>query len=271
MPTIIKATERETKHEFKKDITKGDYGELLAKRFLSKFNGITDIEDKSGVYKYQKADIDLLVETPTNEKGRVVLGVEIKNDTTAFKNLFYETKSVISNGKVHSPGCLLVSEATFLLYIYQTFNVAIMVPLPNLNNWVGDNLKKGNFFRRKSVGNKSYMGEGYLIPVAAMAGKMEYYDGIDGLKFFDTKTSKQINYDEYEKRRQIANKLLRGKKYAELNYDKEEGWQEVNRNLYPNENRLNIPLMSISQREKLSRKKLEFLEHLYGETVNWKK
>lgn len=265
---VLTATKRNDEHVFSEDIEKGDYGELLAKKFFREFNGINLIEDKSGVYEYQKADVDLLVEARVSG-GSEVLGIEVKNDTTTYPNMFFETKSVIKNGKVVSPGCLLVSEADFLIYIYQAYDVAVFVPLKNLNNWVVDYLKSGRLFGKGPVTNKGYKGEGYKVPVRALAGK-DGFKKVRRLQFRDLKTTEPISFEEFERRRLWAKNEIDGKRYAELNLKEEEGWEEININLYPNKNQLDMPLMSIPERNKKARLKLDYLESFYGKKVNWK-
>lgn len=265
---VLTATKRSKEHVMKKDVVKGDYGELLAKRFLEKFDRVGAIEDKSGVYEYQKADVDLLVEVPTRD-GLEVLGVEVKNDTTTYPNLFYETKSVIKGEKVQSVGCLLVSEADYLIYIYQAFNAAVLVPLKNLNNWVVDYLKTGKTFGKGPVYNTQYEGEGYKIPVRALAGEAGFKK-VRQLQLVDLTTTKPISYAEFEKRRVWADKETDGKKYTKVNLEKEKGWEEINRRLYPNRNKLDIVLMDIPERDERSRKKLEYLESFYGQKIIWK-
>lgn len=259
----ITGTSRNTNHVFLDDIDVGEYGEYLAKQYLSNLPGVNIIEDKSNEPSYQKADVDILVETDTRDNK--VVGFEIKNDTSLYPNLFFETKSVVKNGKVHAVGCKLVSEAHYLMYIYQSYDVAVYVPLSKLEKWVEKQLIAGHRFRKGYPKNKGYSGEGYLIPIEMLAPEN---GGIKHLNFVDIRTGKRLNYKKFEQRRKEAIAKLGGTMYAQLTV--ENNWRTENDKLFPNNNVLNIPLRTEADRTRISRLKLEYLESFYNQTVHWR-
>lgn len=229
-------------HEFIEDVKVGDFGEYMVKRYLCKKLPGAEIEDKSGVRTYQKADIDLVV----NDKGRT-FSIEVKNDRTVYGNLFYETISSIKDGVIDRPGCILVTEADYLMYYYQATEVVIIMNVDKLNQWVFNYLSNSTNerFPLGSVQNKEYRAEGFLIPVDKLLGD----NGVKGAVIRDTNTNKRLTLKKFHSRRNLVQSKVES---TYTNVDGEEGWLNTNRNLYPNYNQLDIPLLDDETRNELA-------------------
>lgn len=244
--TIVTAVTKDTNHKFHSDLQKGEYGEYLVKKYLHKFfqHRITYAEDKTGVKKYQKADIDFLVQF---EK-RAIQGVEVKNDNTLYPNLFYETVSVSKEGKKDTPGCMLVTEADVLFYVYEALNVAVIAPLPALRQWVKDYFDSGGILEEKTVFNAGYQARGYGLPMHKLMGNHGGWTEVEGLKVVDMLTNRRLSFDEYDFRRRRMLKETNGQRYVKTT--KEDAWSSLNKRIWANRDVMNIPLKSDFERHR---------------------
>lgn len=253
------ASEQKDIYKFVEDIKIGTYGEYTMKKYYKKFFPNVQLEDKSGVSRYQSADIDLLLK---DRKG--IKSIEVKNDRTVFPNMFYEIVSVRKDGIDDTPGCLIVTEADYLVYLYQAIKVAVIVPVNNLNNWVVSHLSNPNNkpFAKSIVNNDGYEAEGYRIPVKTLVGQTYGIDAVQGIRLVDIENNKNISYQEYEFKRSDMYTELNRSFYTKIN-DKSD-WEEHNKQLFPDKGKLNVNLLDKSYRLKLSKNKLRYLNALHS-------
>lgn len=258
--TKIIASQQKDVYKFVEDIKVGTYGEYTLKKYFKRYYPDLILEDKSDVSTYQSADIDLLLQ---DNKGRT-RSIEVKNDRTLYKNLFYEIVSVRKDEKHDTPGCLIVTEADYLVYIYQAIQVALVVPVTYLNKWVDDYLSDGKNIRfgKASVSNENYEAEGYKIPVKTLLGESYGINGVDGIVLIDIQENKRLTYFEYETKRNSMHSELEGAWYSTI-YDSS-NWEEDNKSLYPNKNKLNVELLDKEVRLAQSRRKLRYLNAIYN-------
>ena len=256
---VLVGEDRNLSHEFVDDIVKGEYGEYKVKQMLAEHSLVADIEDKSGDRRYQKADIDMLVKF--DEDSDEITSVEVKNDSSLFNNLFFESRSAIKSWTSDSPGCLLVTEADFLFYMYFALEIVVIVPVKELNKWVSNRMiEDGKAFRKVNPRNNGYSSEGYLVPMAQLTGKQYNVKGVPGLIIKDMKTNKVLSFDEYEERRKEVRKEV-GTNYVKVTG--EAGWRNANAELFKNEDRLQVELLDNDVRLSKANEKLAFLDMLY--------
>lgn len=238
--STLVASSKSTAHSFYHDLKKGAYGEWLVKKYMHKFfqNRISFAEDKTAVKKYQKADIDFVV----SFKDRAVETIEVKNDSTLSQNLFYETISVKREEGEDTPGCMLASEADVLFYVFQGMDLALVMSLPKLREWVNAFLSCGGTLQTKEVGNIGYQAEGYLVPIRYLMGDHSGWAGLDGLKIVDLTTNERLDYEAFEERRQEKRKEAGGKFWIEVK--REASWEAKSRRLWRNGDHLEVPLKS---------------------------
>lgn len=251
------AAKQNNEHVFLEDAKIGDYGEYIIKNYLCNIMPNVQMEDKSLVYKYQRADIDLMVKNEDIE-----FSVEVKNDTTLFENLFYETVSKRIPGREDVPGCLIVTEADYLFYLYQGLNSVVIIPTIELNDWVVNYLSdiENERFKKGKVYNKDYEGEGYRIPLRKIFGEVEGTKGIKSARIRDVLTGKELSFTEHDARRREVLKEI-GSCYIDRHVEK--GWEEENDKLFRNKNKLNVTLMGENERLEKSTIKMNYLEYLY--------
>lgn len=259
--TSVVASKQQETHRFIKDIEIGTYGEYTLKKYFKRFYPNIQIEDKSDVRAYQLADIDMLL-----KDGEEVKSIEVKNDRTVFENLFYETVSVRKEGEEDTPGCVILTEADYLVYIYQAIGVAVVARVNNLNNWVVSYLSEPNNvpFRKAIVKNAGYEGEGYRIPVRSLMGEARGVEAVEGIQLVDLNDNVSLTYKEYESRRKDMYEELDESYYSTIK-DRSD-WEERNKVMYKNKNNLNIPLLDKDVRLKQSRNRLRYLNALYEGT-----
>lgn len=238
LTSSVVASSKETAHNFYEDLKKGAYGEYLVKKYMHKFfeKRISFAEDKTAVKKYQKADIDFVV----SFTDRAVETIEVKNDSTLSKNLFYETISVKREEGEDTPGCMLASEADVLFYVFQGMDLALVMSLPKLREWVNAFLSCGGTLQSKEVGNIGYQAEGYLVPIRLLMGDHSGWAGLEGLKIVDLSTNKRLDYEGFEQRRQEKLKESDGKFWIKVK--REASWEAKSRRLWRNGDHLEVPL-----------------------------
>lgn len=254
---IVYGSKQQEEHVFLNDLEVGKYGEYMVKKFFKEVMPSAYIEDKSDDSRYQKADIDLLV----NCKGKK-FSVEVKNDRTLYENLFYETISNKRENGIDTPGCMLVTEATHLVYYYQATKVAAILPVKNFNIWVRSYLENENNkrFRTVTVPNKGYTAEGFLIPLSEIFGK----DGVPGARLQSFVTRQILSYKEYNDLRQYRYNNIKA------NYVKirgQVGWERKNKKTYPNNNKLNMKLLDDQVRTQRGLNRLSLLNALNQKTT----
>lgn len=271
---LLTATTKDAIHVFVNDLEKGEFGEYTVKQYLQRFPYVRQIEDKSGEYAYQKADIDLLAQL---NNGNIV-SIEVKNDASLFPNLFFETKSVVQSGRDTKPGCSILSDAGMLFYVYQGLDVVVVTPLDALNAWVADYLasdrvrfKKGyplnKGYRTKKPANgaetNDYTGEGYRIPLKALLGEQDGLAGVPGLSIRDLQTNQTLTFEAFNALRLRTKQALGGTNYVKLEAPK--GWRTRNQSLYPNKGVLDIPLRNRKEREQDAIATMNQLDALYDQ------
>lgn len=253
----MEGTSRDMNHVFVSDLIKGEYGEYLVKKHLTNHDLVTEIEDKSGVERYQKADIDMLVRF---EEDGDITSLEVKNDMTLFQNLFFESRSAIKPYGNDSPGCLLVTEADFLFYVYSAINVVLIVSVKELGKWVSNELMEDSkAFRRVNPKNKGYTSEGYLVPIPRLMGAYGS-KAVPTIVIKDLTTNEKLTYNEYNARRKAKHAEI-GSNYVDIYA--EEGWREENEAWFANQDALEIELLANEERLEKANRKLAFLDTLY--------
>lgn len=243
---IVTAVSKDNNHVFHSDIQKGEYGEYLVKKYLHKHyqNRIIYAEDKTGVKKYQKADIDFLLQF----EGQAIQSVEVKNDNTLYPNLFYETVSVSKEGREDTPGCMVVTEADVLFYVYEALNVTVIVPLASLRQWVKEFFDSGGVLEEKTVFNAGYQARGYGMPLQKLMGDQGGWAAAEGIKVVDMQTNCLLTFDEYDLKRRRLLKKTNGQRYVKTM--KEKAWSSKNQRIWPNREIGNIPLKSDLERHR---------------------
>lgn len=231
-------------HDFRPDYEKGKYGEYLIQKYLTSHfeEQFTTLEDKSGVSAYQKADIDLLI----NLDGRRVQGIEVKNDNTLHPNLFFETVSVVRKHGRSSPGCMIISEADALYYVYEALDIAVVCSLSRLRDWVLYYKETGALRKEVPVYNKEYEARGIPLPVKRLLGEDARYKGMGAIKLIDLNTNERLSYEEFERRRKDMLVQTEGEMNVEI--EKDRAWQSRMERLAPNKDKLDIPLRSDTER-----------------------
>lgn len=241
---ILSAGPKSTARDFDADNIKGKYGEYLVQKYLKTFfeDKYNTMEDKSDDPRYQKADIDLLVQLD----GRPVQGIEIKNDNTLHPNLFFETVSVVRKHAPDSPGCMIVSEADALYYVFEPTGIAVVCSLSKLREWVIYYKGTGAWFKEVPVYNEKYQAKGIPLPVKKMMGMDPHCKGVGAVKLIDIETNTRITYEEFDRRRLDMLKKSGGEFNVEV--EKDPAWLSKLNRLAPNKNVLNIPLRTEFQR-----------------------
>lgn len=246
MSTTVTAVTKDTNHKFHSDLQKGEYGEYLVKKYLHKHfeDRISYAEDKTDVPKYQKADIDFLVQFDE----QAIQSIEVKNDNTLYPNLFYETVSVSKEDREDTPGCMIVSEADVLFYVYEALNITVIAPLPALRQWVKTFFEGGGFLQEKTVFNAGYQARGYGIPIQKLMGDHGGWAEVEGIKLIDMETNRHLSFDEYDFRRRRMLKETNGQRYVKTT--KEKAWSSLNKRMWPNRDDADIPLKADFKRFK---------------------
>lgn len=248
----VYGSKQQTEHVFLNDLEVGKYGEYMIKKFFQKVMPNAHIEDKSDDSRYQKADIDLLVQYQDKN-----FSVEVKNDRTLFENLFYETTSNKRKNGIDTPGCMLVTEATYLVYYYQATKVAAILPVKNFNIWVRSYLEdeSNDRFRTVTVPNKGYLAEGFLIPLEEIFGE----NGVPGARLQSIVTRQTLSYEEYDNLRKYRRSKIKAN-YADV--QGKVGWERRNELTYPNKNKLNVELLDDNDRIQRGLNRLSLLNVL---------
>lgn len=148
-------------YEFEQQNSIGKQGELIVKSWLVQQGNISSLLDVSLNKKYQKDDIDIIVNT---EDGNVIT-YEIKTDSFLTGNLFFE---IVSNIERNTPGCMLYTKADYILYFFIKNGHLYKLPTIAFREWVVSNKDK---FKEKSVNNKYYHSKGLLIPLSMIENK----------------------------------------------------------------------------------------------------
>lgn len=148
-------------YEFERQNGVGKQGELIVKSWLMQQSNISSLLDVSSNKKYQKDDIDIIVNT---EDGGTIT-YEIKTDSFLTGNLFFE---IVSNTERNTPGCMLYTKADYILYFFIRNNNLYKLPTIAFREWVISNRDK---FKEKSVDNKYYHSKGLLIPLTMIENK----------------------------------------------------------------------------------------------------
>lgn len=139
----------------------GKQGELIVKSWLLQQHNISSLLDVSSNKKYQKDDIDIIV----NFTDGNTVTYEVKTDSFLTGNLFFET---VSNTERNTPGCMLYTKADYILYFFIRNNNLYKLPTIAFREWVISNKDK---FKEKSVNNKYYHSKGLLVPLSMIENK----------------------------------------------------------------------------------------------------
>lgn len=148
-------------YEFEQQNGIGKQGELIVKSWLLQQGNISSLLDVSSNKKYQKDDIDIIVNTEDDD----IITYEVKTDSFLTGNLFFE---IVSNTERNTPGCMLYTKADYILYFFIRNNNLYKLPTIPFREWVISNRDK---FKEKSVNNKYYHSKGLLIPLSMIENK----------------------------------------------------------------------------------------------------
>ena len=133
----------------------GQNGEDIFCSYINSNPCIIDLKDVTMVKKYQKLDIDFVIEYFYGLKQ----SWEIKTDTYDSGNICFET---ISNDNKSSKGCFLISEADYWFYYLEKKQQAIIFNHSKAMEWFKTNQ---DTFREVIVKNKNYNSINCLIPI----------------------------------------------------------------------------------------------------------
>lgn len=147
-------------HDFKESFLVGKKGESLIKEWLSAQPGVKTINDLSDDPAWWPKDIDISAEMDSGE----TVTYEIKTDRYTSGNIFYET---VSNVEHNVPGCMVKSEADFLLYYFTETRELYIIKFPEYKAWFDKNKAKFKKKELKNIDKKrkgTYTSVGYTIP-----------------------------------------------------------------------------------------------------------
>lgn len=130
-------------------------GSAFIEQYLYSKSSVSKVINVEDFPKYQKADIDLVVEMKDDSSYTVEIKVDQHFETT--QNYFFET---ISNDVHNSLGCFLKSEADFFFYLFPQKELHIFALEP-AKQWF---LKNKDFFKERFVQNQNYKSKGSLVP-----------------------------------------------------------------------------------------------------------
>lgn len=226
---------------FHTDTIRGDYGEYRVKKFLSELYGdsLEYAEDKSLNKYYQKAGIDLIIQYLNG----AMTTIEVKNDSTVSKNIYFETISQSKPGEEDVPGCMLTTEAENIFYMFEELDVVLIMQTQQLREWVKSYLANGGVLETRTVQNFTYSSQGYLIPIERLMGAHDGWTGVYGMRVIDMQTGNMLNYEELEKHRNLVETILED---GEERYTtREKHWSIMNKQLWKDHDILNYAIKSV--------------------------
>lgn len=163
---------REHTFHDKNQVAKEFSGRLI--RYMEEDLGIT-VRDVENVRHFQSKDIDFIL-----EKNGVKKTLELKADTYAPNNFYIET---VSNANKGTLGCMLYTEADYVLYAFINHNVYYLIHTKKFQEWFKKNrerFKEPNTLPFTPVGDSGYVSKAKLVPVKIMERELKlkatYFD-----------------------------------------------------------------------------------------------
>jgi len=122
-------------YQFGPQAKAGKRGELCAAHFLEIRNPGSRVENKANDMYCQKVlHIDLVAYGTRGERSTF----EVKNDTKEYPRMFCETLIRKSDGTLE-PGCLLLSAADYLIYLFEHTYTSYICRMSTLVEWLRRN------------------------------------------------------------------------------------------------------------------------------------
>lgn len=147
-------------YDFADSLVVGAQGEVAVFGYLQGLPNIAGIVNVTDRKDYQSKDIDFVALLKNGD----IQYIEVKTDTHASENFFFET---MSNVEAQTVGCLYKTKSHILCYYYLNTHELYLFVTKKLVKWFDEHKDAGHFARKKvknSKGEKTYTTEGFLVP-----------------------------------------------------------------------------------------------------------
>lgn len=162
----------------------GEYGENVLREFLSYYYNIpvSKVVDARNDLTCRELDIDFVVHT----KHQGIKTYEVKTDTYyKSENMAFEYISCV---EANTPGCLVKTQADFVLYYFPKKKKAWRFKTEALKSYVLPRIQSGAY-KKREVYNKGYYGTKttiiYLVPLKELENNLGHYCTVFSIEDFN--------------------------------------------------------------------------------------